>query len=116
MRFVSAQLATLLEDNAHLAYANAHHANGMAEMLDQHIRRIAERFPEVSIPNPTEANAVFPIFPAAVTEELQQNYRFYTWNQATGQVRLMCAWDTRESDVVVLLDALKKSLENHSTK
>jgi threonine aldolase len=116
MRFVSAQLATLLEDNARLAYANAHHANGMAEMLDQHIRRIAERFPEVSIPNPTEANAVFPIFPAAVTEELQQNYRFYTWNQTTGQVRLMCAWDTRESDVVVLLDALKKSLENHSTK
>lgn len=116
MRFVSAQLAALLEENARLAYKNAHHANGMASMLDKHIRLIAERFPEVSIPNPTEANAVFPVLPAAVTEELQQKYRFYTWNQATGQVRLMCAWDTRESDIVGLLETLKEVLEKHTAK
>ncbi|MEY3624897.1 MAG: hypothetical protein RL696_278 [Actinomycetota bacterium] len=56
--------------------------------------------------NPAEANAVFPTLPEEITLALQQKYRFYVWNQQTGQVRWMCSWDTTEDDVRGLLAAL----------
>jgi threonine aldolase len=42
---------------------------------------------------------------------LQKDFRFYVWNQATGQVRWMCAWDTTAADVDGLLEALRKALK-----
>ena len=92
MRFMSAQLIALVEGD--LWKRNATHANAMAKRLDAGLRKLG-----VEIPNPTQANAVFPIFTSAQTAKLQEQYRFYVWNQATGQVRLMCSWDTTESDV-----------------
>jgi len=68
--------------------------------------RLRSKSSLVTIPNPTEANAVFPILPEKITSKLLETYRFYVWNQATGQVRWMCAWDTQESDVDGLLAAL----------
>jgi threonine aldolase len=56
---------------------------------------------------------VFPILPAEITEKLQQDYRFYVWNQATGQVRLMCAFDTTEGDVDGLLAKLEELLSRN---
>lgn len=114
MRFIAAQLAALLENGAALALGNAHHANAMATRLDEAVRALAVNYPGIEIPNPTEANAVFPILPAAVTEILQSQYRFYTWNQATGQVRWMCSWDTSEADVDGLIAALRAALEQHA--
>jgi threonine aldolase len=64
----------------------------------------------VQIPNPTQANAVFPIFTEAQTAALQAEYRFYVWNYATGQVRLMCSWDTTIEDVDGLLAAAERIL------
>jgi threonine aldolase len=110
MRFVSAQLNALLENQAELAISNAIHANQMAQKLYQGVMEIAQDSDRVLVPNPTEANAVFPILPPDVTESLQEKYRFYVWNQATGQVRWMCAWDTTESDVQGLLDSLREIL------
>lgn len=92
MRFMSAQLIALVKGD--LWKRNATHANAMAAKLDAGLRALG-----VKIPNPTEANAVFPIFTAEQTAKLQEQYRFYVWNVATGQVRLMCSWDTREEDV-----------------
>ena len=89
MRFVSAQLNALFKDGAAVALANASHANYMATRLYQGISELAQKHPQISIPNRAEANAVFPILPAEITEQLQHSYRFYLWNQATGQVRLM---------------------------
>jgi threonine aldolase len=103
MRFVSAQLITVIDGG--LGISNAKHANAMAQRLDAGLRELG-----VKIPNPTEANAVFPIFTAEQTEELQKLYRFYVWNYSTGQVRLMCAWDTQESDVDGLLAAARRIL------
>lgn len=103
MRFVSAQLITVIDGG--LGIKNAKHANAMAQRLDAGLRELG-----VNIPNPTEANAVFPIFTPEQTEELQKLYRFYVWNYSTGQVRLMCAWDTQESDVDGLLSAAKRIL------
>ena len=110
MRFVSAQLNALFENNAAVAIANARHANAMAAKLYAGITEIAKSNPSVQVPNKAEANAVFPILPAAITEKLQQDYRFYVWNQATGQVRLMCSFDTAEEDVNGLLAKLKSLL------
>ena len=110
MRFVSAQLLALFDDNAKLALANANHANSMAAKLYDGVVKIAKANKSVTVPNPTEANAVFPILPAKVTAKLQKDYRFYVWNQATGQVRWMCAWDTTSEDVEGLLAALRAAL------
>ncbi len=111
MRFVSAQLNALFENNAAVAIENARHANAMAAKLYAGITEIAKSNSSVQVPNKAEANAVFPILPAAITEKLQQDYRFYVWNQATGQVRLMCSFDTAEEDVTGLLAKLTSFLK-----
>ena len=111
MRFVSAQLNALFEDDARIAIHNARHANAMAQRLYDGVVAIAKKNKDVKIPNRAEANAVFPILPPKITARLQKDYRFYVWNQATGQVRWMCAWDTTPADVDGLLEALKKSLK-----
>ncbi len=110
MRFVSAQLNALFENKAAVALANARHANEMAKKLHDGVVAIAAKSSLVTLPNPTQANAVFPILPPEITSKLLENYRFYVWNQATGQVRWMCAWDTQESDVDGLLAALSQAV------
>ena len=110
MRFMSAQLIALFENQAELAINNARHANAMASRLYDGVVRIAASHPEISVENPAEANAVFPVLPAWLTERLQGEYRFYVWNQETGQVRWMCAWDTTVEDVDGLLAKLEESL------
>ena len=39
------------------------------------------------------------ILPPEATAQLQQEFRFYVWDEHTSEVRWMCAWDTAESDV-----------------
>jgi threonine aldolase len=48
---------------------------------------------------PVQANGVFVVLPAAVVESLQAEWPFYVWDEDTGVVRLMCSFDTAESDV-----------------
>lgn len=104
MRFVSAQLLALLTDD--LWHRNAAHANAMARALESRVRAIEG----VTVVRPVQANAVFAILPAAVTARLQQRFRFYTWNHATGEVRWMCAWDTTPADIDAFADAVAQEL------
>lgn len=104
MRFVSAQLLALFTDDLWLR--NASHANAMAQRLEQRVRQI----PGISLTRPVRANALFPILPADVTERLQQQFRFYTWDQVTGEVRWMCSWDTTEADVDSFADAIEQEM------
>ncbi|RFA10655.1 threonine aldolase [Subtercola boreus] len=101
MRFVSAQLIALLESGLWLESAT--HANAMAARL----RAAVERMPGVTLTRPTQANAVFAILPPGVADRLREVFRFYDWDNATGEVRWMCAFDTTESDV----DAFAAALE-----
>ena len=110
MRFVSAQLNALFADGAKVAMENAQLANSMAAKLYEGVLEIAGKHPEVSVPNRAEANAVFPILPGNVTKKIQQDFRFYIWDQVTGQVRWMCSWDTTLEDVEGLLTSLRKAL------
>ena len=110
MRFVSAQLNALFADGAKVALENARIANSMAAKLYAGVMDVASEYTQVSVPNPADANAVFPILPAEVTTKLQEQFRFYIWDQTSGQVRWMCSWDTTEQDVEGLLAALRAAL------
>ena len=112
MRFASVQLNALLENDAELALASGRHANRLAKLLEEGLLEIAAEFPVVSLPNRADANAVFPVLPATVIEKLQEQYRFYIWDQALGQVRWMCAWDNETQDVEGLLAALRLALQS----
>lgn len=104
MRFVSAQLLALLTDDLWLR--NASHANAMAARLDAAVRAI----PGVHVVRPVQANAVFAVLPADVTARLQERFRFYTWDQATGEVRWMCSWDTTDADVDAFAAAIAEEM------
>ena len=110
MRFVSAQLNALFADGAKVAMENAQIANSMAAKLYEGVLEIARKHPEVSVPNRAEANAVFPILPGNVTKKIQEDFRFYIWDQVTGQVRWMCSWDTTLEDVEGLLTSLRTAV------
>jgi threonine aldolase len=110
MRFFSAQLIALFENGAAVALENARNANAMASRLYDGVQAIAAKHPEVIVRNKAEANAVFPELPEAVTNKVMADYRFYVWNQATGQVRWMCSWDTTQEDVDGILAALERAL------
>lgn len=104
MRFTSAQLVALYEGDLWLRLAR--HANAMAALLDAGVRAIEG----VGVPRPTQANAVFATLPATVIERLQQEFRFYVWDQPTGEVRWMCSWDTSEQDIADFLAAIKREM------
>jgi threonine aldolase len=93
MRFISAQFDALLSEDRWLHAAA--HANAMAKRLAAAVEGIEG----VWITQRVEANAVFAVLPPAVTQELQKRWRFYVWNEHSGEVRWMCSWDTTEEDV-----------------
>ena len=104
MRFISAQLVALLEDDLWLR--SAHHANAMA----QRVHDAVVGLPGVTIVRPVQANAIFAILPPGVADRLRARFRFYDWNEATGEVRWMCAFDTTETDVDAFANALREEL------
>jgi threonine aldolase len=93
MRFLSAQLDALLTGDLWLRCAS--HANAMAARLAERLRGLSG----VEITRPVQANAVFARIPRAAIPELQRDYDFYVWEEATSEVRWMCSWDTTEEDV-----------------
>ncbi|GHH63165.1 threonine aldolase [Streptosporangium violaceochromogenes] len=106
MRFVSVQFEALLAGELWLR--NARNANAMARRLAEAVREI----PGVEVTRRVEANAVFAILPPEVTERLRKRFRFYTWNEATGEVRWMTAFDTTEADVDVFAAALAEEIRS----
>ncbi|MEU9605413.1 low specificity L-threonine aldolase [Streptomyces sp. NPDC048057] len=102
MRFVSVQLEALLARDLWLR--NARHANAMAQRLAEGVRQVDG----VEILHPVQANAVFARLPHEVSVRLQQRFRFYFWDEAAGDVRWMCSFDTTEEDVDAFVQALKE--------
>ncbi|MBC7463037.1 MAG: low specificity L-threonine aldolase [Actinobacteria bacterium] len=104
MRFISAQLQALLEGDLWLR--NAQQANAMAKRLENAVGDIEG----VRIVRKAEANSVFAVLPSEVTARLQNEFRFYVWDQVTGEVRWMCSWDTTESDVDSFVAAIREEI------
>jgi len=93
MRYMSAQMEALLTDD--LWRRNAEHANRMARLLEQEVKKI----PRVKIVYPVEANGVFAQIPREAIQKIQERYFFYVWSEEESVVRWMCSFDTTEEDV-----------------
>ena len=104
MRFISTQLEALLTDELYLR--NAGHANAMAQRLAAAVHDIDG----VSVPRPVQANAVFAVLPKVVSEKLMDDFHFYFWDEALGEVRWMCSWDTTEKDVDEFAAAVRAAM------
>ncbi|WP_244328346.1 low specificity L-threonine aldolase [Yimella sp. cx-51] len=107
MRFISTQLEALLTDELYLR--NAGHANAMAQRLAGGVRDIDG----LILPRPVQANAVFAILPREVSEHLMESFRFYFWDESTGEVRWMCSWDTTEADIDRFVTAISDAMRDH---
>ena len=92
-RFLAAQFVALLEGD--LWRRSAAHANAMAARLAEKLLQV----PGVRLTQPVQANGVFAILATGAAERLRRDWYFYTWDESTGEVRLMCSWDTTPEEV-----------------
>jgi threonine aldolase len=99
-RFLAAQFVAMYEGD--LWRRNAGHANAMAARLAGRLARI----PDVTITHRVEANGVFAVMPPEAADAVRPSWPFYTWNEVTGEVRLMCSWDTTLDEVDAFAAAL----------
>lgn len=99
-RFIAAQFEAMLHNE--LWRKPATHANQMATLLS---KSLSEN-PQVTITKPVQANAVFAEIPRNWYEPLQEHFPFYVWKDSTHEVRLMCAWDTKEEDIQKFVEAI----------
>jgi threonine aldolase len=99
MRFASAQLLALFEDD--LGLRSAAHANAMARRLRSSLEAgiAAGSLPGLTFTQETEANAIFATLPTDAADRIREQARFYDWDRARGEVRWMTAWDTTPDDV-----------------
>lgn len=92
-RFLAAQFVAMYGGD--LWHRNAAHANAMATRLAAALALA----PQVTVTQPVQANGVFAIVPAAAADVVRPDWPFYTWDEVTGEVRLMCSWDTQPDEV-----------------
>lgn len=104
MRFVAAQFLALYGSDLWLA--NARQANAMARFLAEQVASLDG----VRVTRPVYANAVFAILPAGVAERLMRQTAFYVWNEASGEVRWMTAFDTTPDDISAFVSAIKREI------
>jgi threonine aldolase len=104
MRYISAQLDALLENDLWLR--NARHSNRMAKLLERGLKGIHG----VEIAYKVEANGVFAKIPRQAIEQIRKRYFFYTWDEAKSIVRWMCSWDTTEEDVEEFVKFVAKTV------
>ncbi len=104
MRYLAAQFEALLTDE--LWRRAAGHANAMAARLAAAL----EGAEGLRITQRVQANAVFAVLPPGAAERLQAEWGFYTWDEHTGEVRWMCAHDTRPEDVDAFAAAVRSAL------
>ena len=101
MRFLSAQLEAYITDDLWLK--NATHANKMATLLAAGLAGVEI----VKFCHPVEANEIFMQLPESViTAVLAEGFLFYRWDKCT--VRLVTAFNTKEADVIALVEAVKR--------
>ena len=93
MRFVAAQFEALLRDD--LWRRSARHANAMARRLAERLRSVDG----VRIAYAVEANGVFAAIDPKLVAPLQNERRFYVWDEDASIVRWMASFDTSEADV-----------------
>jgi threonine aldolase len=109
MRFLSAQFEALLEGD--LWIENGRHANAMARALLAAVGKL----PGVEVVHPVQANSVFARIPVDLIEPLQRLSFFWPWDERTGLVRWMCAFDTEPEDIARFVAILSSAFNRHRT-
>ncbi|GAA4359104.1 threonine aldolase family protein [Microbacterium rhizosphaerae] len=106
MRFVSAQLVALLENDLWLR--NARHSNAMAQRLRTGVEAgIADgSIRGVAFTQKTQSNGLFATLPDGVADRLREHFRFYDWDASRNEVRWMCSFDTTEDDIDAFVAAI----------
>jgi len=103
-RYVAAQYLAYLENDLWLN--NARYANAMAQYLAVETKNI----PGVTITQKVQSNAVFALIPEKARKKLAEKHFFYTWDEATGEVRWMCSFNTQKSHIDAFINDLKNTL------
>jgi threonine aldolase len=106
MRFASAQLLALFEDD--LGLRSAAHANAMTQRLRTALEAgIADgTLRGLAFTQDSQANAIFATLPTEVADRIRERVRFYDWDRARGEIRWMTAWDTTPEDVDRFVDII----------
>ncbi|NMO04647.1 threonine aldolase [Gordonia sp. TBRC 11910] len=104
-RFLAAQFLALFSDG--LWERVARHANSMAALLADAMADL----PGVELTQKVQANAVFATLPREVSLRLMEQVPFYFWDEARGEVRWMCSWDTTEEDVRGFVELVRGELK-----
>ncbi len=88
MRYLAAQISALVDDDLWLR--NAGHANAMARRLADGLAGV----PGVEVVYPVESDAVFARLDKRHIAALQRDWMFHVWDEDSGVVRWMTAFDT----------------------
>ncbi len=104
-RFLAAQFVAMYEGD--LWWRNADHANAMASRLAAGLAGVQA----VTITQEVQANAVFAALPPGAAARVRATWPFYTWDERAGEVRLMCAWDTKPEEVDAFAAAIDDACE-----
>ena len=110
MRYLSSQYIAYFQNDLWLK--NATHSNAMADYLYTQINSL----PEVCFTQKVEVNSLFFIIPQEAIQKMLEYYFFYMWNEDTNEIRLVCSWDTSQSDVDTFVRRLKTVLLQLSTQ
>lgn len=110
MRFISAQLITLFEND--LGIRSATHSNQMAQRLRSGLeQKIASgEIKGLGFTNPTMANAVFATVDNQAADRIREKMKFYDWDRSIGEVRWMCSFDTTAEDVDSFIELIASEL------
>lgn len=108
MRFSSVQWLAYLSNN--LWFENAKNANDTAKYLYDKLAKL----PAVKLTQNIQANAVFALIDKEIIEKLREKYFFYTWDEFTGEIRLMCSFDTRKEDIDDFISYLQELLQEQN--
>lgn len=105
MRYISAQFSAYLENGLWLECAA--HANRMAGILYRRLSAI----PGIVFTQKVQSNQLFLTMPKKVSEKLSEDYFFYYWNEAVGEVRFVTSFDTVEKDIDNLVAAVETAMK-----
>ena len=105
MRYISAQFSAYLENGLWLECAA--HANRMAGILYRRLSAI----PGIVFTQKVQSNQLFLTMPKKVSEKLSEDYFYYYWNEAAGEVRFVTSFDTVEKDIDNLVAAVETAMK-----
>jgi threonine aldolase len=108
MRYLAAQFDAILTDE--LWRQNALHSNAMAKRLAAAVADISG----VTLSRQPAVNAVFATLPEQARRQLQDEFDFYMWDEATGEARWMCSWDTTEDDIDMFVAAIAEAVSDRA--